>query len=120
MVTGVRGLCTGLGPALFGLIFHIFGVNVEPDHATLVGPNHGGAGDPGSSVPTTEPATLPLVDDRILPGPPFLFGGCSVILAIIIAALLPKAQQSKKGAKETPSVSDSDTESNKLLASQSI
>lgn len=118
MVTGVRGLCTGLGPALFGLIFHIFGVNVEPDHASLVGPNHGG--DPGSSVPTSEPAAAPLVDDRILPGPPFLFGGCSVILAIIIAALLPKAQQSKKGAKETPSVSDSDTESNKLLASQSI
>lgn len=29
MVTGIRGLCTGLGPALFGIIFYMFGVELE-------------------------------------------------------------------------------------------
>ena len=72
MVTGVRGLCTGLGPAIFGLIFHIFNVNVE-----------------GDADPENPEQGEPLVDDRILPGPPFLFGGCSVILAIIIGSGYP-------------------------------
>ena len=28
---GVRGLCNGLGPAAFGLMFYLFGINiVEP------------------------------------------------------------------------------------------
>ena len=67
MVTGVRGLCSGLGPAFFGLIFYIFNVNVE-----------------GNTDPENPDHDNPLVDDQILPGPPFLFGGCSVILAIII------------------------------------
>ena len=103
MVTGVRGLCTGLGPALFGLIFHIFNVNVDKD--------------------VSDPSDIddPLIDAGILPGPPFLFGGCSVILAIIIAALLPRAQQTTKMRKPVEqSQTDSDTESNKLLQSQSI
>ena len=25
---GVRGLCNGLGPAAFGLMFHLFGINI--------------------------------------------------------------------------------------------
>lgn len=29
MVTGIRGLCNGVGPALFGLIFHIFNVQLK-------------------------------------------------------------------------------------------
>lgn len=33
MVTGIRGLCNGLGPALFGITFHIF--NVELDKVSL-------------------------------------------------------------------------------------
>lgn len=62
MITGVRGLCNGLGPACYGLIFYIFNVN--------------GMDNIGKKVETT---SKPLVDDTILPGPPFLFGGCSVI-----------------------------------------
>ena len=32
MVTGIRGLCNGLGPALFGFIFYFFDVNLDlPD-----------------------------------------------------------------------------------------
>jgi hypothetical protein len=29
MITGVRGLCNGLGPALYGLIFYLFNVNLN-------------------------------------------------------------------------------------------
>lgn len=28
MVTGMRGLCNGLGPAMFGLIFYMFHVDL--------------------------------------------------------------------------------------------
>lgn len=28
MVTGVRGLCSGLGPAYYGLIFYAYHVNI--------------------------------------------------------------------------------------------
>lgn len=40
MITGIRGLCNGLGPALFGFIFFLFNVElkelspVKPDHVT--------------------------------------------------------------------------------------
>ena len=29
MITGIRGLCNGLGPAFFGLIFSVFHVDVN-------------------------------------------------------------------------------------------
>ena len=44
MITGVRGLCNGLGPAMFGLIFSLFHVDLnekvdaEPGE-TLTSPN---------------------------------------------------------------------------------
>lgn len=31
MVTGMRGLCNGLGPAMFGVIFYIFHVDLNYD-----------------------------------------------------------------------------------------
>jgi len=31
VITGIRGLCNGLGPALFGLVFYLFDVNLY-DH----------------------------------------------------------------------------------------
>lgn len=33
MITGVRGLCNGLGPALYGLIFYLFNVNLNDKDA---------------------------------------------------------------------------------------
>lgn len=32
IVTGIRGLCNGLGPALYGLIFYIFHVNLTDNN----------------------------------------------------------------------------------------
>ena len=72
MVTGVRGLCNGLGPAVFGVIFYLFNVaiNGEIDWS------------PGGEQIVVDPDSedKPLIPPDILPGPPFLFGGCSVIL----------------------------------------
>ena len=29
MITGIRGLCNGLGPCLFGVIFYFFDMNLD-------------------------------------------------------------------------------------------
>lgn len=34
MVTGMRGLCNGLGPAMFGLIFYMFHVDLNDGEIT--------------------------------------------------------------------------------------
>ena len=41
MITGMRGLCNGLGPAMFGLIFSLFHVDLTEkghDEAGIVAP----------------------------------------------------------------------------------
>lgn len=99
MVTGVRGLCTGLGPAIFGIIFTLFGIDKvldDVDKVPVVPSNTSDVGTPGE-----------IANDSILPGPPFLFGGCSVILAIIFVALFPtekkageRGERSRSGPAE--------------------
>lgn len=36
MVTGMRGLCNGLGPAMFGVIFYIFHVDLNEDPSVSI------------------------------------------------------------------------------------
>ncbi|MEQ2270237.1 Hippocampus abundant transcript-like protein 1 [Xenotaenia resolanae] len=71
MITGIRGLCNGLGPALYGFIFFLF--NVELSDVQPVA----GRGE----QPTQR---------SVIPGPPFLFGACAVILALIVAVFIPE------------------------------
>uniref|UniRef100_A0A8C1QZD7 Hippocampus abundant transcript 1 protein-like n=1 Tax=Cyprinus carpio TaxID=7962 RepID=A0A8C1QZD7_CYPCA len=75
MVTGIRGLCNGLGPALYGFIFYIFHVELD-------------------QVPEKEPDVTHHHDlhqqSAIIPGPPFLFGACSVLLALLVALFIPE------------------------------
>ena len=81
MVTGVRGLCNGLGPAVYGVIFYIFNVKVDEGVMDLTGATEAVEGE--EPAPQLDPAPEldpPLVDSSILPGPPFLFGACSVVL----------------------------------------
>ena len=33
MITGIRGLCNGIGPALFGFVFYVFHVDLEEGEA---------------------------------------------------------------------------------------
>ncbi|KAM7357364.1 hippocampus abundant transcript 1 protein isoform 2-T2 [Cochliomyia hominivorax] len=70
MVTGMRGLCNGLGPAMFGVIFYLF--NVDLNNEKTLQEN--------------------VTNDYWFqfPGPPFVFGGFMVILAILVAMFIPE------------------------------
>ncbi|KAG1669614.1 Hippocampus abundant transcript 1 protein [Nymphon striatum] len=60
MVTGIRGLCNGLGPAVYGVIFYLFNVNLTepPDFS-----------DPAIAPPTN--VTYPRMPSlQLIPGPP--------------------------------------------------
>ncbi|XP_034547830.1 hippocampus abundant transcript-like protein 1 isoform X1 [Notolabrus celidotus] len=74
MITGIRGLCNGLGPALYGFIFFVFHVelnDIEPAS--------------GETTPNTE--------KLMVPGPPFLFGAFAVLLALLVAIFIPDNNQ---------------------------
>ncbi|XP_068460405.1 hippocampus abundant transcript-like protein 1 isoform X1 [Clinocottus analis] len=69
MITGIRGLCNGLGPALYGFIFFLFNVelnDLQPE---------------GRPTQRTQKA--------LIPGPPFLFGACAVLFALFVAVFIP-------------------------------
>lgn len=101
MITGMRGLCNGLGPAMFGLIFTLF-------HVDLTEKGEPRPGDyPPRPVPPPvlgngtgthgTPALLGLNDEQmelvthIVPGPPFVFGSLLVILALMVSAFIPES-----------------------------
>ncbi|XP_075160746.1 hippocampus abundant transcript-like protein 1 isoform X2 [Haematobia irritans] len=72
MVTGMRGLCNGLGPAMFGVVFYLFNVDLNNEQ----------------SVANSDAQA----DDNWFnfPGPPFVFGGFMVVLAILVALFIPE------------------------------
>ncbi|XP_053558827.1 hippocampus abundant transcript 1 protein isoform X2 [Bombina bombina] len=76
MVTGIRGLCNGLGPALYGFVFYLFHVEL-----TEMGEPTDRAIKPNMANPSDERS--------IIPGPPFLFGACSVLLSLLVALFIP-------------------------------
>ncbi|XP_078252263.1 hippocampus abundant transcript-like protein 1 isoform X3 [Rhinoraja longicauda] len=78
MITGIRGLCNGLGPALYGFIFYMF--HVELDATT----------DKTVNVQDSK------VEDSIIPGPPFLFGAIIVLVAFLVALFIPEHTTSVK------------------------
>uniref|UniRef100_A0A8C7PXR9 Major facilitator superfamily (MFS) profile domain-containing protein n=1 Tax=Oncorhynchus mykiss TaxID=8022 RepID=A0A8C7PXR9_ONCMY len=72
MITGIRGLCNGLGPALYGLIFFMF-------------------------------------NKSLIPGPPFLLGSCTVVVAFLVALFIPENT-------EPPVVTCADAKDTSMLA----
>merc|ERR1719167_303098 len=56
MITGIRGLCNGLGPAMFGLIFYLFHVDLNEKNVSSKG---GEIGQPTFDVLSA-----------LMPGPP--------------------------------------------------
>jgi len=80
IITGIRGLCNGLGPAMYGLIFYLFHVDLNEKV---------GRGKNESSNSTTH-HTMDLVTE-LVPGPPFVFGALLVILAVLVAAFIPES-----------------------------
>ncbi|EEB12108.1 Hippocampus abundant transcript 1 protein, putative [Pediculus humanus corporis] len=76
MVTGMRGLCNGLGPAMFGVIFYLFHVDLDDkpvDHYQMT----------NKTVGIIENAP------KMIPGPPFVFGAMLVMCALLVAEFIP-------------------------------
>nr|XP_019964679.1 PREDICTED: hippocampus abundant transcript 1 protein-like [Paralichthys olivaceus] len=78
MITGIRGLCNGLGPALYGFIFFLFNVELN----TM---------DPIQGDFNIDPLPLQSPTERaLIPGPPFLLGACTVVVAFFVALFIPE------------------------------
>ncbi|XP_034255324.1 hippocampus abundant transcript 1 protein isoform X2 [Thrips palmi] len=84
MVTGMRGLCNGLGPAMFGVIFYLFHVDLNDD---------GKHRDESRTTHILDNATAGHADNfpQLIPGPPFVFGALLVICALLVAAFIPES-----------------------------
>ncbi|XP_066910156.1 hippocampus abundant transcript 1 protein-like [Clytia hemisphaerica] len=106
LVTGIRGLCNGMGPALYGVIFYIFHVNLTDNigTATAIPP----------AAPSMKPSNASLLSHRpgvksvsssVIPGPPFLFGACLVFLSLLTALFLPETKPHPRPLKRESSLS---------------
>uniref|UniRef100_UPI003AAF58FD hippocampus abundant transcript 1 protein n=1 Tax=Centroberyx gerrardi TaxID=166262 RepID=UPI003AAF58FD len=96
MITGIRGLCNGLGPALYGFIFFLFNVELN-----TMDPIQGEFNiDP---IPVHSPT-----EQALIPGPPFLLGACTVVVAFVVALFIPeKPSQPPISDKPHPDGKDS-------------
>jgi len=93
MITGMRGLCNGLGPAVYGLIFYLFHVDLNEDHHS----NH--LTIPAENETIRYHDELPKGLFEMIPGPPFVFGALLVILALLVAAFIPETDRIGTGLK---------------------
>ncbi|KAJ8040687.1 Hippocampus abundant transcript 1 protein [Holothuria leucospilota] len=75
MITGIRSLCNGLGPALYGFIFYFFDMDLDQYNKD----EPPAKVDPGSSLQVFN-----------LPGPPFVFGSVLVLLSQLVMFFLPR------------------------------
>eukprot|EP00117_Sycon_ciliatum_P039074 scpid53156/ scgid28931/ Hippocampus abundant transcript-like protein 1 len=100
VITGVRGLCTGLGPAIFGFLFYFFHVDLNDDGlglTTLPPATTSMLNQSRVSAPPTlshqhplsrfKPLLYSTIDpirlQRPMAGAPFLLGACLVVGALI-------------------------------------
>lgn len=82
MVTGIRGLCNGIGPALYGFIFWIFRVSLNETNNN----NHNNNPSSSSEASTTKNT---YASTHLLPGPPFLFGAVLALIAMFVTYMIP-------------------------------
>ncbi|XP_059159087.1 hippocampus abundant transcript 1 protein-like isoform X2 [Physella acuta] len=91
VVTGIRGLCNGLGPALFGFIFYLFHVDLNEKSAML---------DAADKSDNLSHRTMNSAIQSVVPGPPFAFGAVLVIMALLVAAFMPENPHSAAAKKQ--------------------
>jgi hypothetical protein len=94
MVNGVRGLCNGLGPALFGFIFYLFNVNLNesvPSRTTIS--THSNR----TTIRIIEKPNYSSMLSRDVPGPPFLFGALLATIGLMFCLLLPNSKPDSNG-----------------------
>ncbi|XP_013398592.1 hippocampus abundant transcript 1 protein isoform X2 [Lingula anatina] len=96
IITGIRGLCNGLGPALYGFIFFLFHVDLNEMSSDAEKPLiH--AKPTTTLQPLTNQTSFVHMEpmpnrtiDSVVPGPPFAFGAILVILALLVAIFIPE------------------------------
>ena len=105
IITGIRGLCNGLGPCAFGLVFNLFNVDLNNDNAQNISPassvhqfsyylNQSFSEHIYGLLNTTNLFAHHFTqNDKVVPGPPFLFGALLVLLAILVMAFIPELIQ---------------------------
>ncbi|XP_059469788.1 hippocampus abundant transcript 1 protein isoform X2 [Neocloeon triangulifer] len=93
MVTGMRGLCNGLGPAMFGVIFYLFHVDL----------NEVSSPSPIASNISRTPEVHWRHSDQALPGPPFVFGAALVVCALLVAYFIPEGSSMGSNLRPTAS-----------------
>ncbi|XP_004713979.1 hippocampus abundant transcript-like protein 1 [Echinops telfairi] len=76
IITGIRGLCNGMGPALYGFIFYMFHVELTEMEPALN---------------SNEVA----LQGAVIPGPPFLFGACIVLVSFVVALFIPEYSKTR-------------------------
>lgn len=95
IITGVRSLCNGLGPALYGFIFYLFHVDLN-EHTknsrlsskSPFGQNFNKTHKANEYI-EVQSDFLHQLHETIMPGPPFVFGAILVILSLMVALFIP-------------------------------
>lgn len=119
MVTGMRGLCNGLGPAMFGVIFYLFNVDLN-DESKNVNSNLNFNDNMKLSLSNVSDGVLlhnhnnnelMMGQDhennfltQFMPGPPFVFGSMMVVVAILVAVFIK--EENHVDAKRTSIVGE--------------
>ncbi|KAI6230516.1 Hippocampus abundant transcript 1 protein [Aphelenchoides fujianensis] len=108
VLTGIRGLCMGFGPAVFGFIFYLFDmdlsvdkdetghlgvgpqfpiphIRLQPFESRVIAPNR-------NHTATAEVGHLASLNN-LIPGPPFLFGALLVFMAMMVNLSLPASMK---------------------------
>ena len=109
---GVRGLCNGFGPAAFGLMWHLFGIDITKIENDVLESSvnatdvvYLGSTDVIDEVTEFSEEVIDIQQSSIIasmPGLPFLVISASVVLALICSVFLENISIA------TPSSSDKD------------
>lgn len=127
VVAGIRGLCQGFGPALFGFIFYLFDVDLNVNDEVSAGhavhfpivrirpsPSHTKILAPTRND-TLWAAEGPAFTWQYIPGPPFLVGALLVLLALMFNSTLPASPGVSKYFRRSPSHSRQSSDTAQLL-----
>ncbi|CAD5212990.1 unnamed protein product [Bursaphelenchus okinawaensis] len=123
VMTGIRGLCQGFGPAVFGFIFYMFDMDLSADGDEPTG--HIGVGPqfPMPHIrlqPFDNKIIAPIKNETIveqrmdqihnlIPGPPFLFGALLVFMALMVNINMPSAKKHPSLRRATSGSAHMDT-----------
>lgn len=117
LITGVRSLCSGIGPAMFGLLFYIFNIDMyeeiktnpynpnlaqnpvnpfEPSNQNTLDTRHHNHHQIPMSVLRDPTDAMTDLIARWIVAPPFLIGALLVLLASLVATFIPDTIMSYK------------------------